>query len=72
MSVASFSSAPSHIFSKRLIAVVVFLRSGRPEDRLRSALAGGLVLFPAAVLGAGWTMETGKGGLALPCVFLCE
>ncbi|KAL7416263.1 major facilitator superfamily domain-containing protein [Mrakia frigida] len=42
----------------------------RPEDRLRSALIGGLVLFPAAVLGAGWTMETGKGGLALPCVFL--
>jgi hypothetical protein len=46
--------------------------AGRPEDRLYSTLIGGILIFPASVIGAGWTMQTGKGGIALPCVFLCE
>jgi len=46
--------------------------TGRPEDRLRATLVAGLVFFPTTVLGAGWAMQTGKGGLALPCIFLCE
>ena len=31
----------------------------RPEDRLRAALLGGLLVMPAALLAAGWLIQTG-------------
>ncbi|CDZ98104.1 Synaptic vesicle transporter SVOP and related transporters (major facilitator superfamily) [Phaffia rhodozyma] len=42
----------------------------RPEDRLYSTLLGGGIILPVSLIGAGWTIQTGAGGLAPPCVFM--
>jgi hypothetical protein len=34
-------------------------KTTRPEDRLRTMWIGGVILFPGALIGAGWLMETG-------------
>ena len=66
---ASFSLVRARRLTRRSFS---FSFSGRPEDRLYSTLFGGAIVLPVAILGAGWSMDTGAGGVAVPCVFLCS
>ncbi|KAL7415549.1 major facilitator superfamily domain-containing protein [Mrakia frigida] len=59
------------VYADRTVAKWIKKRGyRRPEDRLYSTLFGGAVVLPVAILGAGWSMDTGAGGVAVPCVFL--
>ncbi|KAK8850375.1 hypothetical protein IAR55_004293 [Kwoniella newhampshirensis] len=42
----------------------------RPEDRLRATFLGIGILIPLSNLGYGWLLQSGKGGIAPPLVFL--